>query len=524
MPVAGNPPKYTRGYSFAGHSASQPTVPQPGNKHDQELDDIAFCIGEFADNLGAAGDLNQAVQDAEQAAADAIAAASASSEAAQSVTERIYPGTYASDPVGKPEGGASLPGDMYFNSGIDRYKTFDGSLWWEDSLDAALLASSAGAGMMGYVHTGAGALLRMVEDRLRDQPVPGDFGSNDGYVAACKLLATHQNFAQNGARIARIPDRLLIGNATDNDGMFPNVQRDWMTAYQVDISGLGQGSICNAALASLTVEAPSSNFAAVFGAQSRYCTGANASTIGLMAYALNNNGTLATRAWGAYIEAIKDSPTATGIRGAEIDVAVRSATPEPIPYPSVQTLSSSLQLGAGIGLGSSGLQNVGACIQVVNNPMKYRKGFVFLKDALEGTDGASGLGVAVAMAAFQSLDWYSNANALVGRVWAPTTTPGGELRFTSLGPLLQGANSLGVCRFMDVAAAVNSFQMIAAAAGGGPQLTVTGTDTNIDLRFTTQGTGVLRFGTLTASADAPVTGYITVKDAGGTVRKLAVIT
>jgi hypothetical protein len=30
-------------------------------------------------------------------------------------------------------------------------------------------------------------------------------------------------------------------------------------------------------------------------------------------------------------------------------------------------------------------------------------------------------------------------------------------------------------------------------------------------------------GTFTANADAPVNGYITVKDAGGTVRKLATI-
>lgn len=43
-------------------------------------------------------------------------------------------------------------------------------------------------------------------------------------------------------------------------------------------------------------------------------------------------------------------------------------------------------------------------------------------------------------------------------------------------------------------------------------------------KLTPKGSGNVRFGALTTNADAPVTGYITIKDAGGTVRKLAVIT
>lgn len=47
--------------------------------------------------------------------------------------------------------------------------------------------------------------------------------------------------------------------------------------------------------------------------------------------------------------------------------------------------------------------------------------------------------------------------------------------------------------------------------------------TDADIILTPNGTGRVRFGTLTANADAPITGYIEVKDSGGTVRKLAVI-
>ena len=46
---------------------------------------------------------------------------------------------------------------------------------------------------------------------------------------------------------------------------------------------------------------------------------------------------------------------------------------------------------------------------------------------------------------------------------------------------------------------------------------------NGDIRLIPKGTGLVRFGTRTASADAPITGYIEIKDSGGTTRRLAVI-
>lgn len=50
----------------------------------------------------------------------------------------------------------------------------------------------------------------------------------------------------------------------------------------------------------------------------------------------------------------------------------------------------------------------------------------------------------------------------------------------------------------------------------------TGAD-NLDVRLTPAGTGRVRFGTHSALAAETVTGYITVKDDGGTSRKVAVV-
>jgi hypothetical protein len=76
-----------------------------------------------------------------------------------------------------------------------------------------------------------------------------------------------------------------------------------------------------------------------------------------------------------------------------------------------------------------------------------------------------------------------------------------------------------------VASSVNFLAASGAAAGGSPSLSVSSlsSDTNIDLTLTPKGTGMVRFGTRTASADAAITGYIEIKDSGGTTRRLAVI-
>jgi hypothetical protein len=73
------------------------------------------------------------------------------------------------------------------------------------------------------------------------------------------------------------------------------------------------------------------------------------------------------------------------------------------------------------------------------------------------------------------------------------------------------------------ASTVNYHQLTGSATGSAVVYSAQGSDTNIDLAINPKGTGNVRFGTLTANADAAVTGYITIKDSTGTVRKLAVI-
>lgn len=69
---------------------------------------------------------------------------------------------------------------------------------------------------------------------------------------------------------------------------------------------------------------------------------------------------------------------------------------------------------------------------------------------------------------------------------------------------------------------VNYARIAGANTGGNPTILAEGSGTDIDLAFTPKGTGTMRFGTYTAGAATDSTGYITVKDSGGTTRKLMV--
>ena len=69
--------------------------------------------------------------------------------------------------------------------------------------------------------------------------------------------------------------------------------------------------------------------------------------------------------------------------------------------------------------------------------------------------------------------------------------------------------------------AVNYVRATGAATTAAPELAAIGSDTNINLKLTPKGTGVVQFGTYTAGIIAQA-GYITITDAAGTSRRLLV--
>jgi hypothetical protein len=73
-----------------------------------------------------------------------------------------------------------------------------------------------------------------------------------------------------------------------------------------------------------------------------------------------------------------------------------------------------------------------------------------------------------------------------------------------------------------VASTVNYIELISAAAGTPALVTfgAGGSSANIDIAITPKGTGVLKFGTYSAKGAEAFDGFISIKDSGGTARKV----
>lgn len=102
----------------------------------------------------------------------------------------------------------------------------------------------------------------------------------------------------------------------------------------------------------------------------------------------------------------------------------------------------------------------------------------------------------------------------------------GELRLQSSGDSPVALYSGGNRIFHAVGPEDNTNWMgVTGGAAGDPvQLGLSGGDATIDMWLRPKGPdGRLRYGTRVAAPDAPVTGYIEIRDAGGTLRKLAII-
>jgi len=224
-------------------------------------------------------------------------------------------------------------------------------------------------------------------------------------------------------------------------------------------------------------------------------------------------------------------------------------------------------------------------IAIGANATTWNKGILFRSDGLTGTDGVTGTATAIEMAKGHQLVWRTPTNYVGFTIRGNATNDTANLTLSAENNYIGLYGYSGVIAvFQAVSSPANylglfnsaaaSYPAIAAsgsdtdigvfyrakgtaphrffsqdslsneefraggvnsapvnyihaygtnASGGRAVLSATGADTNVDMQLVTKGTGVVRFGTHTGTADTAVSGYIEIKDAGGTIRKLAVI-
>ena len=352
-------------------------------------------------------------------------------------------------------------------------------------------------------------------DSLRTDLASASSGYGIGLVAwptgqSITQTANNQHFSQNGAAIHRIGDRFLFGAATANDGAFPNVTKDWLSTFQT-AAGLGTGTLVSAQVAVLNGSNSNSAVPLLAGTQSLDFTSSGTAGLGVAAYAVNNNATLATSVWGFYAEAHRTTSAAGLTYGLEIDTRTLTSTINANPYQQGDVIG--IQIASGAELSATGQYDASAAIQIAGNPKKFKVGINFYNDALADLGG--GVYEAVAMPKGAIIRQWINSTTSGPFIFmtANTAANSGSIQLSD-GVFQVNETSTGAAQFrVNCATGTANYPSVTASAAGSPVVYgANGSDSNIDIALTPKGTGNIRMGTWTSKADAAINGYDTIKD------------
>lgn len=244
------------------------------------------------------------------------------------------------------------------------------------------------------------------------------------------------------------------------------------------------------------------------------------SAIGVMGVVVNNAvGAFQQVGFGAYFEA--QQKAGAGFTAAiECDSVNQSGTVVDInPYNFFPTspTNPTVNLWLGAGGARAGVLASTAAIGILQNGAGFQKGIVFETGSINSNE-------AIALASGHALQWWGSLAQPTSFIQATGTVAnygiilGDNSTFIGNGPTNSAVASFAVA---NIANSVNYITAVGAAAGSPINFTAIGADTNIDMYLVAKGSGNIGFGTFTAGAVSQ-TGYITIKDQLGTIRRLLV--
>ncbi len=330
----------------------------------------------------------------------------------------------------------------------------------------------------------------------------------------------------DGANIWRFADRVFVGEAASkwagNSSVSPDAGTSWFSQDADGPSYLG----VNAVLLSISRESNVDGRYAIVGV-SKVSALTPAGGIGVAGAIINSKA--GGSGWALYSDVQHEN---TGWSSG-LEVAAKNASGVDLtatPYTDNNGVYGVWLAGGGDNsYGPAATNPSNAALVVLKNATTWNSGVVFKDDGLTGTDGTSGstgTGIAIAMARRHAIRWYEPTNSstgaqIVSSVTATANKVGitladGQVQFIAPNDAVMGA-------VIASGTVANYVGLTGVATGSAASVSALGSDSNIDLAITPKGTGNLKFGTHTASGDAAVSGYITIKDAAGNTRKLATI-
>lgn len=254
--------------------------------------------------------------------------------------------------------------------------------------------------------------------------------------------------------------------------------------------------------------------------------------IGVSGFAANDKLDHSGGAWALYGTAVREDGVTGPAFGLELDIANLGSTVQLFPFdPFSAGQNQTLWLGSGGEISETAdapsLGTASAAIGIISNDPAFQadfdKGIVFHSEAISGTDGLTGLGIAIAMATRHSHAWFNGDNTKVAEITSTNTAATNRQRL-DFGPsglvVTDIADASTQFQVENVAGAANRITIRSSVTTETPSVVATGSDIDIDIRLKTKGAGVFQLGYLSTAAITPANfsadRIIEVKDDSGT--------
>lgn len=271
------------------------------------------------------------------------------------------------------------------------------------------------------------------------------------------------------------------GTTLDLGGAHPATGDDWLDTLIPNTTSISQGAVLST----------SGNIAVLGGTRTSDNPGAGSQGAqGLSGFAINDNASQVQTTYSTYLEARRYAGAGT-TQTAEHNIINLGSVITPTPYsmvPTGETLGEWLTCGRSDVLSTT---NCSAALGFHNNGKPFEKGLVIGSDALDTAVGgiATG-GIAIEMADGQQIHWVASDGAAGASITSLVTsgaTVAQGIEFTNTG--LQYLNSAAVAMLTvgTLNTYVDGFTFTPAATGGVPIISATGTDSNIPIALRTKG-------------------------------------
>jgi hypothetical protein len=323
------------------------------------------------------------------------------------------------------------------------------------------------------------------------------------------------------AAIWRLKDRVFVGDAADTSGQWAaTTSESWVAT---DIAYWPERS--SQFMSASTVGGIAGCFAS---RTSDYNDAHPAAAIGVAGFSYNDNATPGLACWSGYFEAVRTALSLSAAYGLEITSKNQSTDVTSTPYLTLGWGCIGIWLPAGgdDSYGGASTNPSNCAIMIGKNSQPWNKGIIFRSDGITGTDGSgTGTGIAIDLAAGHVINWTGPTGGTSATIYSKSTTAAQNMGIVFEDNSIRFTGHAGVSAYRSdhIPGAVNYLTARNALTGVAPSFVAAGDDTDVDIGFTPKGAGLMKFGTFSANSDTPIIGYISIKDAGGTTRKLAVI-